>query len=144
MLFLCCVGRRDVNHRFGASPPLLRKMEESAGIVVDDVQAPLPRADVEVEVRCDGEGGPADFRPGGAWYEVEDAVIIAGLGEKADKALRLTQIHGMVFALACSRWRSANGASWHVGSRGLNMLAVAAQADPNRWPERIAGLDCAR
>ena len=88
--------------------------------------------------------GPADLRPRSARHEVENAVIVPGLGEIAHEALWLPEVHRLVVAIASPCGRSADRTGGAVRIYGLDVLAVAAQPDDDRRPERIRILDCKR
>src|SRR3546814_16238211 len=87
MLFFRCVGCAYVDHG-PAGPRLLRQVEETAGVVIDDVKPALAGADVEVAVNPAAKGRAADLWPRGARHEVEKAVIVPGLGVIAHKPHR--------------------------------------------------------
>src|SRR3546814_19634868 len=81
MLFFRCVGCAYVDHG-PAGPRLLRQVEETAGVVIDDVKPALAGADVEVAVNPDAKGRAADLWPRGARHEGENAVIVTGRSEE--------------------------------------------------------------
>src|SRR3546814_6967205 len=86
MLFFRCVGCAYVDHG-PAGPRLLRQVEETAGVVIDDVKPPLAGADVEVAVNPDAKGRAADLLPRGARHEVDNAVIAPGSPEEQTSEL---------------------------------------------------------
>ena len=78
VFFFRRVGCANVDHG-AAGPRLLRQMEETAGVVVDDVESALAGANVEVAVNPDAKGWAADLWPRSAWHKVESAVIALAL-----------------------------------------------------------------
>ena len=58
-------------------PRLPGEVEETPGVVVDDVELALAGANVEVAVNPDSKWWAPDLRPRGARHEVEHTVVVA-------------------------------------------------------------------
>src|SRR3546814_15373943 len=74
MLCVRCVGWAYVDHG-PAGPRLRRQVEETAGVVLDDVKPALAGADVEVAVNPDAKGRAADLWPRGARHRSEESRV---------------------------------------------------------------------
>src|SRR3546814_9521163 len=143
MLFFRCVGCAYVDHG-PAGPRLLRPVEVTAGVVIDDGKPVLAGADVEVAVSPDAKGQAADLWPRGARHEVENAVIVPGLGVIAHKARRLPKIDDLIVTIASPCRHSTYRTSRAVRICSLDVLTVAAQPNDDRRTQGIRVLDSKR
>src|SRR3546814_18755169 len=89
----------------------------------------------------DAKGRAADLWPRGARHEVENAVIVPGLGVIAHKALRLPKIDDLIVPIASPCRHSTYRTSRPVRLCSLALLTVAAMHNDDRRAQRIRVVD---
>src|ERR1700722_5316618 len=112
-------------------------MKQVATVVIDDVEPSWPRANFEIQVLMHREWRPSDLRPRRPRHEIKHAIIVAGLGEVADKALWLAEVHSAIVPLPHSGGLSAHLAGGSIGVGRIDVLAVAAQSDAHLRTKRV-------